>query len=369
MGKEYAMIDTVSYSQMRIMETAQSFRKLNSVYEDSAGEDDVVGAQLSEVAQLLEEAAGVGLRAVTADQSTGRAIRRAAASVGVRVESVMFFQRRNGSAELSVIARALRHGCVRAAEFAAALTEYLGKEYIPSRGGHGVITDKTSEFIFEEAPVFFTLFGQASLSKDDDIVSGDSYTYLSNYGGKTYVALADGMGTGNVARRTSGDAIELFEQFAQTGFGEKTAFRLINSAFSSRNDDNPVTLDCAGLDLVSGECGIVKLGAASSFIRQKKSVTIVRPSSLPAGVLAEAKPDAESVFLSDGSYVVLVSDGVLDALPFYDKEMQFAKILESVKDENPKVMAERLMEEVLFYPRDKYRDDMTVLVLGVWKNR
>lgn len=368
-GKGYAMIDTVSYSQMRIMETAQSFRKLNSVYEDSAGEDDVVGAQLSEVAELLEEAAGVGLLAVTADAGTGRAIKRAAASVGVRVESVMFFKKRNGAAELSVIAHAARRGCVKAAELAAVLTEHLGKEYIPSKGGRGIITDKTGEFIFEEAPGFFTLFGHACVSKDEDIVSGDSYTYLSGYGGKTYVALADGMGTGNVARRTSGDAIELFEQFAQTGFGEKTAFRLINAAFASRNDDNPVTLDCAGLDLVTGDCRIVKLGAASSFIRQKDSVTIVRPSSLPAGVLSEAKPDMQELKLTDKSYVVLVSDGVLDALPFYDKELQFARILESLKEENPKAMAERLMEEVLFYPRDKYRDDMTILVLGVWKNR
>ncbi|MCM1308373.1 MAG: SpoIIE family protein phosphatase [Butyrivibrio sp.] len=363
------MIDTVSYSQMRIMETAQSFRRLNSIYEDSAGEDDVVCAQLSEVAGLLEEAAGVGLRAVTPDAGTGRAVKRAAASAGVRVESVMFFQKRNGTSELSVIARSLRHGCVKAAELAAVLTEYLGKEYVPSKGGRGVITDKESEFIFEEAPAFFTLFGQASVSKDEDIVSGDSYTYLSGCGGRAYAALADGMGTGNVARRTSGDAIELFEQLMQTGFGEKTAFRLINAAFSSRNDDNPVTLDCAGVDLITGACNIVKLGAASSFVRQSKSVTVIRPSSLPAGVLAEAKPDTQELELTDKSYVVLVSDGVLDALPFYDKELQFAKILESLREENPKAMAEKLMEEVLFYPRDQYRDDMTVLVLGVWKNR
>lgn len=363
------MIDTVSYSQMRIMETAQSFRRLNSVYEDSAGADDVVGAQLSEVAELLEEAAGVGLRAVTADTNTERMIKRAASSAGVRVESVMFFRKRNGVTELSVIAHAVRHGCVKAAELAAVFTEYLGKEYIPSKGGRSVITDKTSEFIFEEAPAFFTLFGHASVSKEENIVSGDSYTYLSNYGGKTYIALADGMGTGNVAHRTSSDAVELFEQFAQTGFGEKIAFRLINSAFASRGDDNPVTLDCAGLDLVTGECRIVKLGAAASFVRQENAVTVITPSSLPAGVLAEAKPDTEQIRLANGSYVVLVSDGVLDALPFYDKEMQFARILKSLKEANPGIMAKRLMEEILFYPRDKYRDDMTILVLGVWRNR
>lgn len=363
------MIDTVSYSQMRIMETAQSFRRLNSVYGDNAGAGDVVGAGFSEIAELLEEAAGVGLRAATADKNTERAIKRAAALAGVRVESMIFFNKRNGATELSVVARASRRGCVKAAELAAVLTEHLGKEYIPSRGGRSIITENASEFIFEEAPAYFTLFGQASVCGEEGLVSGDSYTYLSNYGGRTYIALADGMGTGSSARRTSGDAIELFEQFAQTGFGEATAFRLINSAFASREEDDPVTLDCAGLDLVTGECRIVKLGAASSFIRRKDSVQIIKPSSLPAGMLAEAQPDSEPVQLENGSYVIMVSDGVLDALPFYDKELQFARLVSSLKAENPKLMAEKLMEEALFYPRDKYRDDMTVLVLGVWKNR
>lgn len=363
------MIDTVSYSQMRIMETAQSFRKLNSVYGGSFGVVDIVGAELSEIAELLEEAAGVGLRAITADGNTERAIKKAALSVGVRIESVMFFKRRNGESELSVIAHASRRGSVRTSELAAVLSEHLGKDYVPSRAGRSVITDTSGEFIFEEAPKFFTLFGSASVSKEENLVSGDSHTYLNNYGGKTYVALADGMGTGNVAKRTSGDAIELFEQFAQTGFDEKTAFMLINSAFASRDEDNPVTLDCAGVNLITGDCRIIKFGAAASFIKQSGSIKIIRPSSLPAGVLAEARPEVQNVQLASGSYVVLVSDGVLDALPFYDKELQFAKILEELKGENPKIMAEKLMDEVLFYPRDKYRDDMTILVLGVWRSR
>ena len=56
-------MEHITYSQMRILETAQSFRQLNNIYGEAGNADDVVGTQLAETARLLEEAAGVGMRA------------------------------------------------------------------------------------------------------------------------------------------------------------------------------------------------------------------------------------------------------------------------------------------------------------------
>ena len=52
-------MEHITYSQMRILETAQSFRQLNNIYGEAGNADDVVGTQLAETARLLEEAAGV----------------------------------------------------------------------------------------------------------------------------------------------------------------------------------------------------------------------------------------------------------------------------------------------------------------------
>lgn len=51
-------MEHITYSQMRILETAQSFRQLNNIYGEAGNADDVVGTQLAETARLLEEAAG-----------------------------------------------------------------------------------------------------------------------------------------------------------------------------------------------------------------------------------------------------------------------------------------------------------------------
>ena len=69
-------MEHITYSQMRILETAQSFRQLNDIYGEAGNADDVVGTQLAETARLLEEAAGVGMRAYTADSRTDRLIRK-----------------------------------------------------------------------------------------------------------------------------------------------------------------------------------------------------------------------------------------------------------------------------------------------------
>lgn len=367
--KEGHTMEQITYSQMRILETAQSFRQLNSVYGSAGGPDDIIGTQLEETARLLEEAAGVGMRAYTADGRINKTIKKAAAAVGVKIESIMLFEKKDSRAAFSVMAKTLHRQSIKASEIAACLSEVLGKSLVPSKGGRSVVTESLCEFIFEEAPLYYTLFGACARSKTPGIVSGDSYTYLNDYCGNTFIALADGMGTGSLANITSSRAVELFEQFAQTGFSEINSVRLINSAFAARNEDNPVTMDCAGVDLVTGRCRLVKMGAASTFIKGTEGVRIIRPSSLPAGVLEEARPDVTELEMSRSQYIFMLSDGVADALPFYDKESQLARMIDEIPQASPQLMADSLMEEVLFYLGDEYKDDMTVLVLGIWKSR
>lgn len=362
-------MEHITYSQMRILETAQSFRQLNNIYGEAGNADDVVGTQLAETARLLEEAAGVGMRAYTADAQTDRLIKKSLSGLGVRIESVMLYELEDGREVLSVMAKT-RHGrSVHAGELTDCMSKALERKLVLSRGSHKVITGQTCEFVFEEAPHYHTLFGAASHSKNEGVVSGDSYTYMSDLSGNTYMALADGMGTGSLANATSSSVMELFEQFAQTGFGDVNAVRLINLAFASHGDDNPVTIDCIRADLVGGRCRLVKMGAASTFVKDAQGVKIIRPSSLPAGVLEDARPDVTEFALDDWQYIYMFSDGVADTLPFYDKEGQLAKMIDEIPSGNPQIMADSLMDDVRFYLDGEPKDDMTVLVLGVWKSK
>ena len=110
------------------------------------------------------------------------------------------------------------------------------------------------------------------------------------------------------------------------------------------------------------------MGAVPSFIKGRDGVRVIETSSLPAGVISGSGINYSSVKLQDGEYIIMMSDGVLDALPFYDKEKRMKEIIDGIEERMPQAIAERILNEVYYYD-DKIADDMTVLVTGVWKIR
>ena len=357
----------ITYSQMRLMETAQCFAKLRDIYDDSVGNDNVMGTELSEMAGILEETAGCNIRAYTVGKNMDKLIRRALASIGVRADSLMFFRKKNGNVAAALTARTVRHGSVRTALMADTLSEVLGKKLVPLKDGRMVVTETENEFILEQAPRYNTLLGSVSISKEKGSVNGDAYTYVKDCGGKSVMAVADGMGTGREAWNVSKAAVELLEQLVQAGFSEEASFRMINSAFAAKYDEKPVTLDCASIDAVNGKLTLVKQGGAATYVKRGENVDIYRLPSLPAGVLEDADPQSVTVSLEDSQYIIMVSDGVADAIPYIDKEKKLARIIGAVGIGNPQLMAEIIADEITFYLGNEYRDDMTILVMGVWK--
>ena len=71
--------------------------------------------------------------------------------------------------------------------------------------------------------------------------------------------------------------------------------------------------------------------------------------------------------LTDGTYVIMLTDGVLDALPDQKEEETMKEIIMDVHEESPKDFGRGILERVLGYSDYHARDDMTVLVAGVWK--
>ena len=71
----------------------------------------------------------------------------------------------------------------------------------------------------------------------------------------------------------------------------------------------------------------------------------------------------------DGDYVFLLSDGVLDAMEESDYKEELCEVISNLEQENPRELAEALLQSVLCRTRGHIRDDMTILVLGMWENR
>lgn len=359
-------MNNISYSQMRILETAECFRRLNSIFSESQNES-AMGAQLTETARLLEEALGINLCDFGPEEKSEKKLKKKLAPWGIKLSSIMIFKKPEGRIGIYAVAKTTRHECIKVTGLAKVLSDFFGRKIVPVRGSRLVITGNEEEFMFEEAAKYFSLFGSSFISKKKDRISGDSFTFLNDYDGKSIMALADGMGTGEKAERTSSAVIELLESFAETGFSREATVNLINAAYASKSEENPVTLDCADVSLLTGKCTFVKLGAAASYIKGMDGVRVIEPSSLPAGMLPDVKPDITNVEIKHGEYIILVSDGIADALPFFDKEAYLARIIDEIPAGNPTHMAEQIMDEVLLYLGDEYKDDMTVLVLGIWE--
>ena len=71
--------------------------------------------------------------------------------------------------------------------------------------------------------------------------------------------------------------------------------------------------------------------------------------------------------LESGDFVVMVTDGVMDALPYGEHETLMSTLIRETNIVNPKEMAHHLMGRVLEWSGEVPRDDMTVMVMGIWK--
>ena len=100
------------------------------------------------------------------------------------------------------------------------------------------------------------------------------------------MSLSDGMGSGIGACQESETVIELLEQFLHAGFGKETAVHMIHSTMMLQNTNQMFsTVDLCMVDLYTGECELLKIGASTTFLKRRDWVEAISSTSLPIGFL------------------------------------------------------------------------------------
>ena len=218
-----------------------------------------------------------------------------------------------------------------------------------------------------EGAKFQTLQGIARIGKGLEQISGDTFLMKDLPGGRKGIALSDGMGSGEEAFRDSTMVVEMLEELLEAGFPVETAVQMMNTALViGREEVKFCTLDVCLFDLYRGSCEFVKAGAAATFIKKKDKVEKIVSTTLPIGVIQNIEIDREVCDLESGDYVVMVTDGVLDALPAKEQEEQMIDIIQNTNIVNPTEFARSILSEVLKYSGEMPLDDMTILVIGLW---
>ena len=84
-------------------------------------------------------------------------------------------------------------------------------------------------------------------------------------------------------------------------------------------------------------------------------------------MLQDIEIDTQTRELQSGDYVVMVTDGVMDALPAGEQETLMQTFIRDTEIVNPKELAHHILGRVLEWSGEDHLDDMTVLAAGVWK--
>ena len=82
------------------------------------------------------------------------------------------------------------------------------------------------------------------------------------------------------------------------------------------------TLDLCTLNLYSGSCDFRKVGGAPSFLKSGLYIEQISNHRLPLGAVPIREDEKIQKELIDQDYIILITDGILDALGEENPEMK-----------------------------------------------
>ena len=331
---------------------------------------DAVISQFRELSVILEEFSHQIDRARDITDEYEYILKKYFKRYHVALGNLLLLEYENGQKEAFLTARTTNGRCITSKDAALIMGEVMdGTRWSPAKDSRSIITKQYETVRFLEEGGYRMLYGASRIPKKGEKYSGDNYTFCESPGNQVVMSLSDGMGSGEPAARESKQVVELTEQLLETGFSPRAALKLVNTVLLLAGpEQHPATLDLSCIDLHTGVLEAMKLGAVPTFIIGEEGVEIMEAGEVPMGILSGVEPVLMSRKLWEGDRIVMVSDGVLDALPGDDKEQAMQQYLESVEEMGPQELADQVLDfAVSFIPAP--RDDMTVLTAGIWKRR
>lgn len=354
-----------------IEEIAGSLKHLAESVGRLRGESEfsyAAAVQLNETANLLESMCGYLSEEQQEERDILEQIRQEYKRHRMEIKEGSIVTLSNGRKRIKMLVRTEDKRILTAKEAAQIAGRVAKKRLCPSNDGRTIINGDFAWIVLLEDTNFMILQGTASSSKEGETVSGDNFSCVDLAEGRYLMGIVDGMGSGETANEESEEIIELLEELIRTGFDEAAALSMVNAVLSGGEEAAKSTaVDLALADLYTGTCSFLKSGAAATFIRRNRWVEVLKSTSLPIGILPEPDCECAAKKLYDGDYIVMLSDGVLEAIDGEEKEEELGRILMDMTLQNPKEMAEYILDYAVMRAGGVARDDMTVLVTGIWK--
>lgn len=381
------------YERQRLLEYADSFRELANTFQNFGMKEEeertfpaeeerqlilwerqlseqrcIFAGQLQEMSRMLSDIARQERNVGKINEKKYRQLVREMKTEGILVGDLFYIWAGSGHRQYSIQMRTVKAVSISSEDVAGLLSVLLDIRLVPHRNCGFFLSQDWSTYLFQEEPSYHVLMGTAKAIKQSESVSGDCFETFEYGDGNVAVLLSDGMGAGESALKSSSTVVDLMQRFLEAGFSAEAGMRLINGVLLTGGaGENTSTIDCCNIDLYQGTCHFYKVGAAPSYLKRENLVEQISSRNLPLGLVE--KPESESVtrYLEDGDYIILLSDGVVDAMNQGIGEAALPEVISRFQTKNPNELANDILTYVLRQCKGEVRDDMTVLVTGFWE--
>ncbi|MBP3603422.1 MAG: SpoIIE family protein phosphatase [Lachnospiraceae bacterium] len=329
---------------------------------------NLMAGHLNDMAQIMTKVAKESRKCEPMSARRFKQIAHAFKEVGIQIKNLYLIENEKERMEVCACLKSIKKDTLSAEEIGDLLSVLLNIRLESVNDNHFFVGPQWQSFYYVQESEYHVLTGVAKAVKETETISGDNYACFETRDGNLTAVISDGMGSGEKACRDSSMVVDLTEKFLEAGFQAETAIQMINSTLLSGEENaNMSTLDLCSIDLYSGECRFVKVGSACSYIKRQHLVDRISAGNLPMGIFQ--KPDMETIrrTLADGDYIIMFSDGITDALSQGIGEEILAEVIGGCNLMNPGEIANYIMNFCIHQSKGHIRDDMTVLVIGIWK--
>jgi len=207
----------------------------------------------------------------------------------------------------------------------------------------------------------------AALCRAADDVGGDFYALAPRRAGRVAIVIGDVCGRGQAGAGLLRLVVPTINELCETGLPPAELLSEMDLRLRKQLPiDRFVTLAALEVDTRATELSVANAGHVPTLLRSGSSVRIVgRASGPPLGLARTATYSQERIALAPGDSLVLMTDGVLEALePDLVNMTRVCKLIAEAP-EGAEEMHRSLMDELEQVIGPKAADDMTLLVVDV----
>src|SRR5690625_4742979 len=352
------------------MKEELSYYKANQQLRRQVGESRrFVADQLLGVSEVMHNFAKEIVNERDQHDQQEHQIMMALQSIGIEVDQLDIYSLKKGEIDIEMTLSVYQYHGEAEKVIAPILSDILNESVVVKEEEISPMPNGYCFLIFRSAKKYQLKVGVSHAAQNGGFISGDSYSTMELAAGKYALAISDGMGNGQRARKESMQNLRLLQQILQSGIDEQVAIKSINSILSLRMTDEIFsTLDLAMIDMQTAHVQFLKIGSTPSFIKRRQQIIKIESSNLPIGIVEEFDVEVVDEQLQEGDLLIMTSDGVFEAPKFIqNQEIWLKRIIQKIKTNDPQDIADILLEEVIRQTSGAIEDDMTILVGKITK--